>query len=397
MEATVPDKDVPLFFPPISTIGQYEGWNDEVTASFFTATRKVLNLNPVLLGRVKEKDKEEKTFGIFSMKQLFKEEELLQEVDLRRTLPASTLLLPAKDASLREKMLALRDLSFIPKQGSGLDLVQSDKPSVFRIDVFRMSDDRAILFFSIFHGIADLATAKLILGQISDVMQNRPVTLIDWDRGLDNMIFPAHYTLDDLKNNSVPSPMEKPSLNDISLIDREAMEQLKRSMVSTDKCEYITSNDIITAGMAQAFKADCIQMPFNYRAKQRNEQEDLVNVGWNYLYILTMDGASALDPNLVHMSIDKQIKHSIPPRCKWPVRLHHSNWVALPLHLPSMPERFPGLELECFVVAREFLDQYAELFVVTYLATRSDVAVNYPAARELIESQPTMGQCVRRD
>ena len=187
MEATVPDKDVPLFFPPISTIGQYEGWNDEVTASFFTATRKVLNLNPVLLGRVKEKDKEEKTFGIFSMKQLFKEEELLQEVDLRRTLPASTLLLPAKDASLREKMLALRDLSFIPKQGSGLDLVQSDKPSVFRIDVFRMSDDRAILFFSIFHGIADLATAKLILGQISDVMQNRPVTLIDWDRGLDNV------------------------------------------------------------------------------------------------------------------------------------------------------------------------------------------------------------------
>ena len=102
-------------------------------------------------------------------------------------------------------------------------------------------------------------------------------------------ILPSHYSpqdLDRLFNDHDGEDVQHKECIEFSLVDQDAIENCKTTMLNKEMNEYLSTNDILAAGIFDGTGADQMNLSMNYRSEDRYSSEDCSHRSWNHLYIL---------------------------------------------------------------------------------------------------------------
>lgn len=346
----------------ITSMTLYSGWTTDVTVRLEKAVQQLVRENAFLTGRLlKIREEEEEKYAVESQAHREFMMELQGPEDFSVDPDGSV-----KDAvraaqTLLEPIFAERSI------GSSKDCLQSGGP-LFRVLLMRLPDNHAAVCMELSHIFADGASYYQFMKYLDCVVNNKPKPgPFEWKFSSETVPIPAGYSDEDKRLHEtgwIPGYVEKSKqytagddarVADLRVVDLQAIDSMKKEYI-TDAVEFLSTNDLITAGMCELFDDDSVfVMGVNMRDRMPGIHQ--LCVGNLLRHIMFPAGEAAANPSFVRHLHDswgyygKDGRH-IPAepveKCNLSII---SNWASL-THI-LQPE---GCDVICHCPAKEYVE-----------------------------------------
>ena len=296
-------------YDSVSTVTLVSGWDSNANNAFKFqhAVSTVMKLNPVLTGKlVKTSSGVQVETGVVGVSDVF------QVIQFP---PNKIFAMPASAAA--EKLKALQELAleFNYEVKTGTTLLKN-KSNIFEVGLMALPSGCACYKVSISHAIADGSTHYNVMQQLSDVWNGRePSILLDWTPIPE--VYPFKRPLSEI---SLLDKL-KVSSNLIFLVFQEWLlkkwrgERTARCMVvnksvckreklegNDGTCEFLSTNDVVTAALVVASTADNLLMAADLRGKQSQHPSLSHCTAGNYVKGIFFRGAGST-PSMVRKKV----------------------------------------------------------------------------------------------
>lgn len=299
-------------YDAVSTVTLVSGWDSNAnnTLKFQCAVSTVMKLNPVLTGKLtKSSSGVQVETGVFDVSDVF---HVVQFPPKKKfTMPVS--------AAEKLKVLQELALEFKSKVKTGTTLLKN-KSNIFEVGLMALPSGCACYKVSISHAIADGSTYYKVMQQLSDIWNGgEPSILLDWTPIPE--VYPFKRPLSEI---SLLDKL-KVSRSLISLLFREWLQKKLRgertvkhivvdeSACEREKleandgtCEFLSTNDVVTAALVVASTADNLLMATDLRGKQSQHPSLSHCTAGNYVKGIFFRGAGSTPSMIRKKILDKQ-------------------------------------------------------------------------------------------
>ena len=276
---TQTDADRWIAAPAIVSLTLVRNWSNEALVALKKAIDKLLELNPILTGRlVRNPATNELTVECGKHSNFFN----VIQGPSDFTVPSNL------DERIHAMQLEIEPLFDI----IGLSLEQIETGSkLFGVTVCTLPDDHACYVIQLSHMIADGATYYMLLAQLQSLLDEQDIELIrkyKWAPSPDNVLTPSFYTSEDkyreLKSWR-PGFMKlahggMPRTSSIAVVSSEQISKLKPGLVRASEgtgnpVKFLSTNDILMAALAEVFESELMVMYANMRGRIHKVTHDL--------------------------------------------------------------------------------------------------------------------------
>lgn len=305
----------------VSTLTLASGWDKaESTTKFKDVVKAVMKLNPVLTGRLKNT----KDCGIGVEQGVFDVDDVVNVMQFPTT---KTFQVPV---SASDKVEVMQELAsqFKPVVKSGQTLLKEGW-CVFEVSILLLPLDFVCFKIGISHVIADGPTYFKVVEQISNMWNsNKPGFLLDWAP------LPEAYPYE--KSPSALHFVDKAKLfvTVASVVLQSWMQKItkggktakcvavNRSVCATEKvgandgsCKFLSTNDVVTAALADQSSAGKVFMAANLRGKQGQHPSLTPYTAGNYLAALLFHKTCmSMNPSVIRRRLEDSDTWSKRPK-----------------------------------------------------------------------------------
>jgi len=331
--------------PTISTLTLLSGKHETLQAELQKTVNALVELNPVLSGRVWQKDgrvllepKAHKEFLRVYAAPSSEAVPTLEGLDLK----AKIRLLQSLEGSLCSPM----DGRFTLGHGSQVFLVE-----------LMTGQDMCVVAVHLSHIVGDIKTLYELVGQMNALMRGEtPESLVwdsDWRLSFD--LFPDSLSEKDRKKlrwgvlgwlcQKICGPRRNCS---VSVFSTAQLAEKKRELQTG--AEKLSSNDVLCAALSRAIRGSQIM---NLAVNLRKQAEQRRMAG-NFWQTVALDHDAAKDPNIIRKHLPKLQFFKTDAMPFWPYALGRysfvTNWTACTCQLA-----IPGLTVHCHLPHSNFL------------------------------------------
>jgi len=258
------------------------GWNDEVHQHLQAALQKVIDQNPVFTGKLVKKDGRYCVLpGFYTLK------------DLLFVKDGPSIFVPTRALERVTFMQEVLEPCLAADLGNGLKQLAEASP-VLRMEVLTLPGGMACICLAISHSVVDGAAYHHVVQLISDALQGKAITPMKWEVTENPFGFNMLSVL-----ALVPGLLAKLAYRKLTgfkshpinsfVINADECAQLKKSLKGD--CAFLSTNDVVTAAMAEVMPGRTTLIPKDMRKKALGSEGYL---GGNC--ILCLEGTVAGDP-----------------------------------------------------------------------------------------------------
>ncbi|CAE7807032.1 hisE [Symbiodinium sp. CCMP2456] len=333
--------------PTISTLTLLSGKHETLQAELQKTVDALVEMNPVLSGRVWQKDgrvllepKAHKEFLRVYPMASSEAAPVLEGLDLK----AKIRLLQSLEGSLCSPM----DGRFTLGHGSQVFLVE-----------LMAGKDTCVVAVHLSHIVGDIKTLYELVGQMNALMRGEtPLPLVwdsDWRLSFD--LFPDSVSEKDRKNlrwgilgwlcQKLCGPRRNCS---VSVFSKAQLVEKKRELQTG--AEKLSSNDVLCAALSRAIRgSEIMNLAVNLRKKAEQHR-----IAGNFWQTVALDHDAAKDPNIIRKHLPKLQFFKTDGMPFWPYALGRysfvTNWTACTCQLS-----IPGLDVHCHLPHSNFLKE----------------------------------------
>ncbi|CAE7453915.1 hisE [Symbiodinium natans] len=335
--------------PTISTLTLLSGKHEMLEAELRKAVDALVDMNPVLSGRVWQKD------GRILLETKAHEEFL-------RVYPAPSEAAQAAPASLEEldlkskiRFLEAVEVSLCSPMDGRFTLGHGSQ--VFLVELMKLKEDMWVIGIHLSHIVGDIQTFYDLVEQLNALLKGeKPEPLVwdsDWRLKVD--LFPDSLSERDRRNlrwgilgwlcQKLCGPRR---LCHVSVLSKPQLEEKKKELG-----ERLSSNDLVCAALSRAIRgSDIMNLAVNLRKRAGQAQGQ--RVAGNFWQTVALDHDAAKDPQTIRQHLPKLQFFKTDEMPFWPYALGRysfvTNWTACTRHLS-----IPGLTVQCHLPHSNFL------------------------------------------
>jgi len=271
--------------PAVATMQLCTGWNEEVHEHLKAALQKVMDQNPIFTGKLVMRDGRYCVLpGFYTLKDLF-----LVKEGPSTSVPTSTLERIPFMQQVLEPLLATH-------LGTGLEQLAEGSP-LLRMEVLTLSDGMACICLAISHSVVDGMAYYHVMKLINDARQGKEISPMQWEVPEQHEKPPEWSALPML-----PGILSKLATRKLTgfksnpinsfIVDADECAKLKESLKGD--CAFLSTNDVVTAAMAEVLPGRCTWVAKDLRKKVPGIESYLGGSS-----VLTLEGTVAGDPAAV--------------------------------------------------------------------------------------------------
>jgi len=294
-------------YPKVESFTLAHGWSQDMKSRFPCAVQRVIDINPILSGRVTKTSTGK--IVVQTGMSAFKNQEHSRVVDI------STIVTRSPVGLLQNEMFEYIHEHVYPHLKSAPTLVRDEikgKLSLFDATLFLLPDDHVCYHVGMSHSIGDAETYYMILDQVSAVLnQEKEVHEVKWENPSTavheplrkgSALFPFAFACG-VFANGLSSAFKSNRVANL-VLSREAIERKKTELVAPSN-QYLSSHDIVLAALCR-LNASSEILSFYMDVRSRQQEHFDKRDGGNCLSQVTFPTEAGRDPNMLRKIVDEQ-------------------------------------------------------------------------------------------